>query len=263
MKKLSSFITRFSSYTGALVFGVLLGISTSAVFAWTAPTEAPPGGNVSGAPLTTGAGQIKTGGLVLNQAGLSEAGLLVAQGKVGFGMIPISDPSSDIRVEVAGKMTSASTQSTDPGNTVVTKDYVDAQGGGGGTLSLAGAATLVCAVTEATYTGDLGGISGANEKCDAEFPGFRFARYGMRANNYVWLPAYELYGGWIHMPSASNYYNNCGGWGENVGWRGEMWGYDGFGWFFDGGKGMDVPLGSREFAEVSCSNMFGIVCCNM
>jgi len=54
MKKLSSFITRFSSYTGALVFGVLLGISTSAVFAWTAPTEAPPGGNVSMVVLLLG-----------------------------------------------------------------------------------------------------------------------------------------------------------------------------------------------------------------
>jgi signal peptidase I len=48
------------------------------------------------------------------------------------------------------------------------KAYVDAAGGGSGG---GGSGLNYCQVTNATYTGNLGGISGANAKCAAEFGG--------------------------------------------------------------------------------------------
>ena len=38
------------------------------------------------------------------------------------------------------------------------------------------ACQLICQVTNATYTGNLGGLAGADAKCAAEFPGFKFPR---------------------------------------------------------------------------------------
>lgn len=38
------------------------------------------------------------------------------------------------------------------------------------------ACQLVCMVTNQPYAGDLGGLAGADTKCDAEFKGFKFAR---------------------------------------------------------------------------------------
>ena len=76
---------RLSDITLGIVLGVFIGITTSSVVAWNAPTATPPNGNVSGAPITTGAGQIKSGGLILNSAGTSIAGLIVANGNVGVG----------------------------------------------------------------------------------------------------------------------------------------------------------------------------------
>lgn len=74
--------------------------------AWVNPTVPPPGGNVA-APINTSATtQTKSGSL-----------------------------------NIGGKVTSASTLDTDPGNTLVTKDYVDAAAGGhvrGGQYGLCG-----------------------------------------------------------------------------------------------------------------------------
>jgi hypothetical protein len=64
--------------------------------AWTEPTAAPPGGNVS-APLNVGpTGQVKRGGLTLNTGGAS-IGLVVVSGNVGIG---ITDPQQ--KLDVAG-----------------------------------------------------------------------------------------------------------------------------------------------------------------
>lgn len=38
------------------------------------------------------------------------------------------------------------------------------------------ACQLVCMLTNQLYNGDLGGLAGADTKCDAEFKGFKFAR---------------------------------------------------------------------------------------
>lgn len=61
----------------------LLFIAGFAVYAWTEPSQAPPGGNVS-APLNAGpTGQSKEGGLILNTGGAAN-GLIVQQGTSTF-----------------------------------------------------------------------------------------------------------------------------------------------------------------------------------
>jgi len=107
-------------WSKVIVLGVILGTGLQFAQAWTEPTLAPPGGNVPG-PLTVGGdGQTKEGSLALNTNGVAENALLIPSGKVGIGMIqPVVD------LDVAGKIQSASTQDIDPGNTVVTKDYVE------------------------------------------------------------------------------------------------------------------------------------------
>jgi len=108
--------------------GIVLGVGLQFAQAWTEPAEAPPGGNVPG-PLTTGSDtQFRVGNLAVNTGDTANGinpkkiGFAVLHGKVGIGT---ATPSQSL--EVNGKIVSASTQSSDPGNTVVTKDYLDAR----------------------------------------------------------------------------------------------------------------------------------------
>mgnify|MGYP001575942573 CR=1 FL=1 len=88
----------------SLAFGILTVsfLAAFAVFAWTEPSVAPPGGNVA-TPINTGSvEQIKTGNLTVNALGISASGnaLLVPNGNVGIGTASPSyklDVSGDIR----------------------------------------------------------------------------------------------------------------------------------------------------------------------
>ena len=93
-----SFKTQISQKIVSLVFSILVvcfGIGFY-VFAWTGPTEAPPGGNVP-APLNTGKdAQTKLGPLFLNTSLFpGEPGFVVAQGNVGIGTF---SPQTDLEV---------------------------------------------------------------------------------------------------------------------------------------------------------------------
>jgi len=69
------------STLGVLVMSILVSYL---VFAWTEPSQNPPGGNVP-APINVGPqGQAKEGGLILNTGGAS-TGLIVQYGNVGIG----------------------------------------------------------------------------------------------------------------------------------------------------------------------------------
>jgi hypothetical protein len=85
-KDKQSFSEKVSYWLKVVSLGMILGLGLQFAQAWTAPTQAPPAGNVAG-PLTTGPiGQIKQGNLMLNTAGLAN-GLLVDKGNVGIGTI--------------------------------------------------------------------------------------------------------------------------------------------------------------------------------
>ena len=79
------FYSNFQKTIALLVGVVAMALAISYfVFAWTEPTQAPPGGNVP-APLNVGsAGQSKAGGLILN-TGEAATGLIVQHGNVGIG----------------------------------------------------------------------------------------------------------------------------------------------------------------------------------
>jgi hypothetical protein len=105
---------------GVVAIGLVFGLTIQFVTAWTEPTVAPPGGNV-GAPVNTGdTGQIKGGSMILNSLGAYLTGLTV-NGNLSI---------------LNGKVSSLSTAAADPGTTLVTKDYVDAAGGGASWLFL-------------------------------------------------------------------------------------------------------------------------------
>ncbi|MFZ2190559.1 MAG: hypothetical protein WAV48_07350 [Candidatus Magasanikiibacteriota bacterium] len=113
----------------------------TAVHAWTGPSVSAPNGNVS-APVTVSAtNQEKTGGLWLGSLGIT------------------------------GKAVSSSTVDSDPGNTLVTKDYLDARlaalGGGGAscnqdsvTFTEDGTYTIPVGITALTFESTGGGGGG-------------------------------------------------------------------------------------------------------
>jgi hypothetical protein len=63
---LSTRITsRVSYWTKVIVLGLIVGLGMQIAFAWTTPTSAPPGGNVSGPITTSSIQQTKLGNLIL------------------------------------------------------------------------------------------------------------------------------------------------------------------------------------------------------
>ncbi len=93
-------------WSKVVVLGAALGVGLQfAQAAWTpAPAGDPTTATVSG-PITTGAGQIKDGNLILNTGlnGIPVAanGLIVANGKVGIGD---STPDGTLKVDVEGNV---------------------------------------------------------------------------------------------------------------------------------------------------------------
>lgn len=81
-----SFAQKSIYWIKVISLGIILGLGVQFAEAWTNPTVAPPGGNVS-APLTTGTtGQSKSGNLAINTAGIYQNALLIPNGRVGIGV---------------------------------------------------------------------------------------------------------------------------------------------------------------------------------
>ena len=82
-------VWRFSLQQYSAVFGIVvvaLLLTATGVFAWTAPTQAPPNGNVA-PPINTGTtDQVKNGGLSVNS--FAAFGNAYAQGNTGIGILP-------------------------------------------------------------------------------------------------------------------------------------------------------------------------------
>ncbi|MCA9357585.1 hypothetical protein H6784_02805 [Candidatus Nomurabacteria bacterium] len=107
-------LTKTITYT---IFGLMTGVFLmvgvqGAIAAWTDPAGAPPNPNVAG-PLTISDDWQSKGGPLNINASLSSP--------TGFGL------GVGENMVVGGKIYSNSTLATDPGATVVTKDYVDSK----------------------------------------------------------------------------------------------------------------------------------------
>lgn len=91
-------MTKLPQTLKTIILATLISFGLSYVYAWTAPTTTPPGGNVS-APINTGNNtQYKAGNLVLNDSTTPFVnGLIVRYGNVGIGT---ANPST--KLDVAG-----------------------------------------------------------------------------------------------------------------------------------------------------------------
>jgi hypothetical protein len=76
----------------------------------------------------------------------------------------------------------------------------------------ANACAYKCFITNNTYDGNLGGLSGADAKCATEYPGFKFARNGSQVVAQAQGTTIE---GRIFQINTSSPYNNCSGWTSN------------------------------------------------
>ncbi len=123
-------LSKQSTYWLSVVaLGLLVGFGIREVRAWTNPTISPPGGNVV-APITADKNyQIKDGGVLLNYGWDTNGDSIIdtANGvglSVRYGNVGIGTTTPNAKLDVSGKIVSDSTVDTDPGNTVVTKDWV-------------------------------------------------------------------------------------------------------------------------------------------
>ncbi len=142
------------------IFGVLVicFVVGYYVVAWQEPTQAPPAGNVA-PPLNTSINaQAKEGALVLGNNSAVTTGLIVKYGNVGIGT---TTPTQ--KLDVAGYVKGT--------GLCIGNDCRTAWPGGGGGGGSPGIGDFyVLYTTRNSYTGNLGGRSGANDKCAADTP---------------------------------------------------------------------------------------------
>ena len=101
---------------------------------------------------------------VFDRTGTSNYLTVLGNGSVGIGTVT---PAAGFALDVIGKIrSSVLTQPTDLDETVTTKSYVDTAAGGVQYLGR----------TVSSYTGNLGGIAGANVRCQARFSGSHMCR---------------------------------------------------------------------------------------
>jgi len=145
-------VSIFSSVISLLVLsGIYFAVAQTGT--WSDPTAAPPGDNAL-APLNAGpTGQSKSGGLILNTGGAPN-GLIVNSGATSLGgQLSMNN----------NKITNLQTATADPDavNFGQLKSYVAAQSGGG----ISSALGKIIFITSTRYSGNLGGLAGADQKC--------------------------------------------------------------------------------------------------
>ncbi len=120
--------------TLAIVLSTLTMVAlSSTTYAWVEPDQMPPNGNIA-APLNTGSlAQSKIGGLIIS-IGNAAYGLIVKNGNSGFGTeTPTERVDVNGNIKLNGKIIGL--QAPTDANDAVNKGYVDAMGGGGGTVT--------------------------------------------------------------------------------------------------------------------------------
>ncbi len=129
-------------WSGVIMVGLVLGLCLQFAIAatWTGPTSAPPNDNVS-APLNTGANQQIKGDFTSHIGSVALAGVLET---FGFKMPTGAQPGYVLTAQDTNGQAAW------------------AAGGGGGLKTF-------CGATAQTYNGNLGGYSGANQKCSIQY----------------------------------------------------------------------------------------------
>jgi hypothetical protein len=80
-----------------------------------------------------------------------------------------------------------------------------------GAVSPAAGGSITVQFTTATYNGNLGGLSGANAKCQSEFSGSYFCQ----TEDYLRSGETSTTEGWVHNDGGYPTYANCGGWSSS------------------------------------------------
>ena len=213
---------KFASFMAVTVF-LTLGLSisfSSLLAAWTAPTAAPPAGNTapliyneSATPATSALINVPlgvSGNLTVNPGGIitgdgssitSIDGDNITNGTIDSSEIEDNTlTASDLAPNACGDSELADSPAfvnptaSEPtvNNHVATKEYVDA----------AIIYPRQCAMTVLTSVGNLGGIAGADAKCQAEFGSdWSFATCGKFLSN---APGVSSFQAWCEDPLCNN-----------------------------------------------------------
>lgn len=112
------------------------------------------------------------------------------------------------------------------------------------------ACELICLKTKQTYDGNLGGLAGADAKCDAEYPGFRFARGSLDLYGIPGVGAATSQGSW--MGNSSSSYADCSQWTSTAGNGGYVTNSGGATYSSQGYGGTAL-----------CTYKQPLICCNM
>lgn len=134
--------------------------------------------------------------------------------------------------------------------------------------SHAQACQLICVTTNTSYTGDLGGIAGADAKCAAEFPGFRFARNRSLLANTIAASASNL-----RLNQLAGYSSVTNAFLTAAAFTGDAWiGHANIncsGWTSSSSGGgatsafRSVGSSDPNWQNALCSDALPITCCNM
>ena len=175
----------------------------------------------SGGTLYISAGETEWKAINNRQLSIRKDGLIKLEGEEGSRRITgVEDPIND--------------------DDVATKGWVLAQlGGGGGSIP-------VVRFTKAYYRGDLGGVAGADAKCQAEFgPSFHFCDCEKALGA---MPGVSNVVGWCHDPKS-----NCSGWTTNR--------RDVKGEALDGTNRMWMKA-ADWWVDTECNLPYRLTCCN-
>lgn len=183
------------------------------ILAWSEPGATPPEGNIA-APINTGADlQTKTGDLKIGN------GLKISYDGQSFALKKDNGTKNfivgqDGNIIVNGKISNL----TNPvdGQDAATKAYVDAQVGGDGGCD---GQMLHIKFTATAYDGNLGGINGANAKCNAEFPGYHMCSWeelGAAGRTGCMPPPGQYFDILWSFVDRSGVSNNCNRWTSNA-----------------------------------------------
>ncbi len=138
---MKNIIKKIAQTSKIIAIATVLSFGLSYVYAWTAPTISPPGGNTAAPINTSTTAQVKDGGLSVNAFSAFANAYIAGNLMVGTTTAPRNlEVNGDLFL--TGKAVSSSTVVGDTGTTLVTKDYLDSKISTGSILDVTNSPTL-------------------------------------------------------------------------------------------------------------------------